>query len=820
MQIVGIKVLIPKLDVLHEKNIQKNFFLFPTLLSVLLNKIHRIMKKILLLTFVFCVIIFKSSFSQDWIGYSSSNYAGINAILFNPAEIVDSRYSYDMSLAGVYLGFDNNYIGIHKGGFFLNKMIKDTFNYDYLKNKYNIDSWDKGNRTKVARLTIQQDALGPSVLIPINPKNAFAISTRFRNYANIDNVAPELAKNGIEGLADPEVLKQTFQSDNFRFSAMSWREFNFSYAMVIPISADNKTHFLKAGLTLKYLQSYFSAYMYGKNIKYNFTNSDTISLFDCSVSYGHTSNIEIAPITFYSAGIQASGLGLDLGVVYEYRPNYMDGYLKQGDGSYKERMDINKYKIKAGFSITDLGGIKFNKDPDSYDFTANVINWNIYPLTVNHIQEFDDTLNNRWPTVDPSNQTTYKMGLPLDMKIYADYNFKHNIFFNVGMNLSPSMKNKLSKLHNTTGGWLIPRYENKWFGVGIPLSFTTMGHFDAGLFTYLGPIYIGSPDLIRNAVGADVHSVKIYFGIKVPVPQSKTEKLLDRDQDGVLDINDACPDVIGPVENKGCPYADKDGDGVLDNADKCIDTPGPKENNGCPYGDRDKDGVLDNADHCIDVAGPVENNGCPYGDKDNDGVLDNADQCIDVAGPIENNGCPYGDKDQDGVLDKDDACIDAPGPVENKGCPYLDTDGDGVLDKDDQCIKTPGSADNHGCPKLEQKEEEIIKRAFDNLEFDTGKDIIREKSFASLNELAALLVSKPQYGLRIAGHTDNVGDDAKNMQLSHDRSQAVKNYLVAHGANADKIIVEYYGETRPIADNSTPEGRQKNRRVEMTIIFE
>ena len=68
--------------------------------------------------------------------------------------------------------------------------------------------------------------------------------------------------------------------------------------------------------------------------------------------------------------------------------------------------------------------------------------------------------------------------------------------------------------------------------------------------------------------------------------------------------------------------------------------------------------------------------------------------------------------------------------------------------------------------------------------------------------------------------TDNVGDDAKNMQLSHDRSQAVKNYLVAHGANADKIIVEYYGETRPIADNSTPEGRQKNRRVEMTIIFE
>jgi outer membrane protein OmpA-like peptidoglycan-associated protein len=121
---------------------------------------------------------------------------------------------------------------------------------------------------------------------------------------------------------------------------------------------------------------------------------------------------------------------------------------------------------------------------------------------------------------------------------------------------------------------------------------------------------------------------------------------------------------------------------------------------------------------------------------------------------------------------------------------------------------------------LNKETEAIIKRAFDNLEFDSGKDIIRASSLASLNELADLMVKNPKWGLKLAGHTDNSGDDAKNMILSNQRATALKKYLTDRGASADKITVEYYGETRPIADNATPEGRQKNRRVEMTIIFE
>ena len=83
----------------------------------------------------------------------------------------------------------------------------------------------------------------------------------------------------------------------------------------------------------------------------------------------------------------------------------------------------------------------------------------------------------------------------------------------------------------------------------------------------------------------------------------------DKDKDGVLDKDDACPEIPGPVENQGCPWPDTDGDGVLDKDDACPEVPGPVELNGCP--DTDGDGVLDKDDACPEVPGLPEYNGCP-----------------------------------------------------------------------------------------------------------------------------------------------------------------------------------------------------------------
>ena len=141
------------------------------------------------------------------------------------------------------------------------------------------------------------------------------------------------------------------------------------------------------------------------------------------------------------------------------------------------------------------------------------------------------------------------------------------------------------------------------------------------------------------------------------------------------------------------------------------------------------------------------------------------------------------------------------------------------LDKDDKCPLTPGVAANNGCPEIKKEEQEVLNTAFSNLEFQSGKDIIKPESFESLSQLADLMKKKPEWMLKIAGHTDNQGNRTVNILLSRKRTMAVKKYLVSKGIADQRVIAEWFGPDKPIADNKTPEGREKNRRVEMEILF-
>lgn len=160
-----------------------------------------------------------------------------------------------------------------------------------------------------------------------------------------------------------------------------------------------------------------------------------------------------------------------------------------------------------------------------------------------------------------------------------------------------------------------------------------------------------------------------------------------------------------------------------------------------------------------------------------------------------------------------------------------DSDGDGVADIFDKCPNTEDGVrvDGAGCPLpqpkqiikqekvvVTQEDRKVVDEAIKNLEFDLGKASIRETSFPSLDRVAELLVNK-NFSLKLAGHTDNTGSNSLNMRLSKDRAEAVKAYLVARGANASRIEAVGYGASQPIADNSTAEGRQQNRRVEFTL---
>jgi outer membrane protein OmpA-like peptidoglycan-associated protein len=100
--------------------------------------------------------------------------------------------------------------------------------------------------------------------------------------------------------------------------------------------------------------------------------------------------------------------------------------------------------------------------------------------------------------------------------------------------------------------------------------------------------------------------------------------------------------------------------------------------------------------------------------------------------------------------------------------------------------------------------------------FDTGSDRIRPESTPTLKEIGAMLTGHPDLRLTIEGHTDNVGDAAANQELSQRRAAAVREYLVAtYGIEGTRLSAKGLGQTKPAAANTTAEGRQQNRRVEL-----
>jgi OmpA-OmpF porin, OOP family len=296
----------------------------------------------------------------------------------------------------------------------------------------------------------------------------------------------------------------------------------------------------------------------------------------------------------------------------------------------------------------------------------------------------------------------------------------------------------------------------------------------------------------------------------------------DGDGDGVPDAEDACPQQAGPKETQGCPVAkDTDGDAIPDDIDRCPldpeDRDGFQDEDGCPDPDNDGDGIVDRADACPTEPGSLENRGCPVTDKDHDGVPDGEDRCPEVAGLKEFAGCP--DADADGIQDAEDKCPTQAGPKENGGCPDQDRDGDTLSDRLDKCPDQFGPPPD-GCPKkytlVEVKKEKIEIRQ--QVHFATAKFRVLPDSFALLNQVVQVLNDFSKMRLSIEGHTDNVGGEAGNMRLSQRRAEAVRDYLVAKGVSPARLEAIGFGPTKPIASTKTARGKGQNRRTEFRIV--
>lgn len=220
-------------------------------------------------------------------------------------------------------------------------------------------------------------------------------------------------------------------------------------------------------------------------------------------------------------------------------------------------------------------------------------------------------------------------------------------------------------------------------------------------------------------------------------------------------------------------------------------------------------------------------------DTDGDGLVDDADKCPtkpeDRDGFQDEDGCPEPDNDGDGFPDAKDPCPneaeDRDGFQDHDGCPDLDNDGDGVPDAQDHCVDAPetpnGYADTDGCPDLAPKYIKIEGNRIVQLTAISFRGRSTEfwgESWRVLNEVAAYMNDYSGVRIQVEGHTDNGGSAAESQNLSVGMAEAAKAYLVEQGVEPERVDVVGRGGTMPIDTNRTPEGRERNNRVEIFIL--
>jgi OmpA-OmpF porin, OOP family len=297
-----------------------------------------------------------------------------------------------------------------------------------------------------------------------------------------------------------------------------------------------------------------------------------------------------------------------------------------------------------------------------------------------------------------------------------------------------------------------------------------------------------------------VVSAMLLTGVAYAKHEHKTTTSSDASADHVIcKMTHPWPFRCGHAQMAMAKSNDADGDGVIDKNDKCPDTPRGAivDANGCPM-DSDHDGVPDGIDTCANTPSgvTVDDHGCPR-DDDHDGVFNGVDKCP---------GTPQG------------ATVDA------TGCP-MDSDKDGVADGIDQCPGTDPqwAVDDKGCPiPVSETYQQFLdaKSVSVQVQFASGKADILPASEDDLNKVGQVLNDWPEAKVEIGGHTDSQGSDKFNKTLSQKRAESVKAWLTSHypKIHGGNLSTKGYGESDPIADNKTDDGRAKNRRVTFTLM--
>lgn len=463
------------------------------------------------------------AFSQDYTGYRTGNYTGVNSVFFNPANIADSRYRWDVNLISVSVLGGNNQAS------FKLKNLSESFNADSLENQL------YGKNAGATSGLMSVNLIGPSFMFNATKKTAVAITTRSRVMANVQDIDGTLLQQVVDGYNSDAGLPYTITSAKNMFVNMNaWTEFGASVGQVL---IDKEKHFLKAGITLKYLAGVGNTYLQIKNLTTTIDEdkiaekaylSNTTGRIGTGFGGASFDDFEADDLTSFDS----KGFGADIGFVYEFRPDHAK--YRTGD-NYEWKKYENKYKLRVGVALLDIGSLKYKRDmtrSGAYDLGVTGAEKfylsELSDVDLDDYKKFFDDRPQFFTPVAGNTENEYKVGLPTTMQLDVDYNLHRNFYISFAGQFS--LVNGDSKPYNSqyrNTYTLTPRYETRRFGAYLPINYNELTKFNAGLSLRFGPVFVGSGSVLTALVGeskqADIH-IGFRFGVLHKSKDGKKKK--------------------------------------------------------------------------------------------------------------------------------------------------------------------------------------------------------------------------------------------------------------------------------------------------------
>ncbi len=468
--------------------------------------------------------------AQNFLGLQSSNWAGVNFMYSNPAGLADGRHRQHVNASCFGFSTSTNALRLETPFTFM-QLVRNKVPSQYKNSSGQIawnSSWfkqDNSNSKKYLHANLEWR--GPSIMTRLGKKNAVGFSMRTKFNFSINNVDQKLIDFAISSIDSGSNAVRSINNNSFTINSHAYQEVAGSFARVL---INKESAYLKVGLTGKYLMGIASANITNRGIDAELSASDdTLFINSSDVEIAHSnvdyldkfSNNGIGSFLLPSfRNINGSGLGFDVGAIFEWRPRLTDPITSN-----------NRYLFKAGMSLLDIGSISMKQDLTKYSasnlnrvtFAADSAFANAFAQStdsgLSYLRSYaENNLNYK------EGSSSYLINLPMTLSIQLDYNVFKWLYIGANWNQSLISKKAIA-FRRPSSLSLIPRLETRGLEIAMPvLVYDDYKQFGLGFFTRIGPVYLGSDNLINSLSGNSINGLDFYFGVSTGISAKRSKK--------------------------------------------------------------------------------------------------------------------------------------------------------------------------------------------------------------------------------------------------------------------------------------------------------